>query len=390
MARMRRFSQIFRSHSFGFMSAHAAKFTANRADRQGWRQCRPCREQSPAMVAMSSVKTFRPQVDNADALSEILQDLRLAKADYGRSEFTAPWGLHIPHKDGVRFHFIVEGAVTLWQEKHDPVRLDPGDVVLLPHGTAHVMADDERTRIDPIESIHSELIGDAVYHLSGGGGGKRTLLVCCTIRFEGPTAHPLLELLPDCLVVRKADQSDPSLPTLLDIMAREVSKTRIGTATVMARLADVVVTLIIRAWIETRRSDLQGWLAGVRDPNIGLALAQIHRKPGHPWTVESLASAAGMSRSLFAERFTALMGQTPARYLLQWRIRLATMWIESQRMTVSEAAGRLGYASDAAFSRAFKRVVGAPPSDMRKRRARIIQRSRASQAALRTNNREIG
>ena len=284
------------------------------------------------MLAMSSGKTFHPQVDSTDALSEILQDLRLTKADYGRSEFTAPWGLHVPHKDGVRFHFIVEGGVTLWPDGHEPIRLDAGDVVLLPHGTAHVMADDERTtRIDPLESIHTELIGDAVYHLSGGGGGKRTLLVCCTIRFEGPTAHPLLELLPDCLVVRKADQSDPSLPKLLDIMAREVSKTRIGTATVMARLADVVVTLIIRAWIETRRSDLQGWLAGVRDPNIGLALAQIHRKPGHPWTVESLASAAGMSRSLFAERFTALMGQTPARYLLQWRIRLATMWIESAR-----------------------------------------------------------
>src|SRR5688500_14096362 len=195
--------------------ANAAKNTANRA------------------VAMSTAHTFRPKIDPADALSEILQDLRLTKADYGRSEFTAPWGLHVPHKDGVRLHFVVEGAVTLWQEKHETVRLEAGDLVLLPHGTAHVMADDERTtRIDPMESIHRELIGDAVYHLSGGGGGKRTLLVCCTIGFEGPTAHPLLELLPDCLLVRKADQSDPSLPTLLDIMAREVSKTRIGTATV--------------------------------------------------------------------------------------------------------------------------------------------------------------
>ena len=336
---------------------------------------------------MSSTTPFRAQVESADALSEILQDLRLAKADYGRSELTAPWGLSVPYKNGVRFHFVVEGAVTLWLDKHEPMRLETGDVVLLPHGTAHVIADSERARIASVDSLHSELIGDAVYRLSGGGGGKRTLLVCCTIGFEGPTAHPLLELLPNCLLVRKADQSDPSLPTLLDIMAREVSKTRIGAATVMARLADVVVTLIIRAWIETRRTDLQGWLAGVRDPNIGLALAQIHRKPGHPWTVESLASAAGLSRSLFAERFTALMGQTPARYLLQWRIRLATMWIESQRMTVSEAAGRLGYASDAAFSRAFKRVVGAPPSDVRKRRARLAQRSRVSQTASSTNKR---
>lgn len=336
---------------------------------------------------MNPANTFRPKVDNADPLSEILQDLRLAKADYSRSEFTAPWGLRLPYQDGVRFHFVIEGAVTLWPDKHDPLQLEAGDVVLLPHGTAHVVADGERTRLALIDSMPGELAGNEVYHLSGGGGGKRALLVCCTIGFEGPTAHPLLELLPDCLLVRKADQSDPSLPTLLDIMAREVSKARIGTSTVMARLADVVVTLIIRAWIETCRSHLQGWLAGVRDPNIGLALAQIHRKPGHPWTVESLASAAGMSRSLFAERFTTLMGQTPARYLLQWRIRLATLWIESQRMTVSEAAGRLGYASDAAFSRAFKRVVGAPPSDVRKRSARTTQRSKASQTASRTDNR---
>lgn len=336
---------------------------------------------------MHSSHAFCPTVDSTDPLSEILQDLRLSKADYGRSEFTAPWGLSLPYKEGVRFHFVVEGEVTLWSEKLEPIHMEAGDVVLLPHGTAHVIADHERTSISSIETINRERIGDTVYRLSGGGGGERTLLVCCTIRFEGPTAHPLLEVLPDCLLVRKADQSDPSLPALLDIMAREVGRTRIGTATVMARLADVVITLIVRAWIEARRSDLQGWLAGVRDPNIGLALAQIHRNPGHTWTVESLASAAGMSRSLFAERFTALMGQTPARYLLQWRIRLATVWIESQRMTVSEAAGRLGYASDAAFSRAFKRVMGSPPSDMRRRRTRNLQRSKTSQTALRTNSR---
>lgn len=313
-----------------------------------------------------AANNYCPHVDGGDALSEILQDLRLARADYGRSEFTAPWGLSLPYKDGVRFHFVVEGEVTLRSEKHEPIRMQAGDVVLLPHGTAHVIADHERTRIESVAPIDQELIGNAIYRLSGGGGGTRTLLVCCTVGFEGPTAHPLLELLPDSLLVRKADQSDPSLPTLLDIMAREVATPRVGAATIMARLADVVMTLIIRSWIETRRTDLSGWLAGVRDPNIGLALAQIHRRPGHPWSVESLASAAGLSRSLFAERFTALMGLTPARYLLQWRIRLATVWIESARMTVSEAASRLGYASDAAFSRAFKRVTGTPPSDIRR------------------------
>jgi len=140
---------------------------------------------------------------------------------------------------------------------------------------------------------------------------------------------------------------------------------RIGGATIMARLADIIMTRIVRDWIEASPRDLTGWLAAVRDPNIGVALGRIHRAPGEPWTVERLATACGLSRSLFAARFAAMLGITPARYLLQWRMRLALVWIEQQHMSVSEAAGKLGYASNAAFSRAFQRFHGVLPGALK-------------------------
>jgi AraC-like DNA-binding protein len=313
------------------------------------------------------VEKYCPAVDTADLLSEVLQDLRLTQASYGRSEFRAPWGLELPYQDGVRFHFMVEGECYLLSAKHEPIKLQAGDVVLLPHGTGHIIADQPNRAPQTLAQIGPRLIGNSTYQLSGGGGGAKSLLVCCTIAFEGPTAHPLLELLPEVILVRKSDQLASSLPMLLNLMAEEVSARRIGHATVMTRLADIVVTKVIRTWIETRPSDLSGWLAAVKDPQIGVALARIHRQPGEAWTVDTLAEAAGMSRSLFAERFNALIGVSPARYLLQWRMRLAAVWLKNENMTVAEVAQRLGYASDAAFSRAFKRFIGTAPSRLRAR-----------------------
>jgi AraC-like DNA-binding protein len=254
-----------------------------------------------------------------------------------------------------------------------PLQLEAGDVVLLPHGTGHVIADAPNRPPSPLDEIGPELVGNATYRIKAGGGGTRSLIVCCTIAFEGPTAHPLLELLPDVLVLRKPEQHDPALPMLLDLMAAEVAAERIGAATIMARLADIVMTRIVRAWIETRPSDLSGWLAAVRDPQIGIALANIHRRPGESWSVDTLAAAAGMSRSLFSDRFTSLLGISPARYLLQWRMRLAAVWLKNENMTVAEIARRLGYGSEAAFSRAFKRFFAMAPSSLRPKLAAVSE-----------------
>jgi AraC-like DNA-binding protein len=317
----------------------------------------------------AAVRYDCPAPKSGDLLSEVLQDLRLSRASYGRSEFTAPWGVEIPYKEGVRFHFVAEGTICMLTAGRAPLWLEAGDVVLLPHGTGHVIADEPRRQPQPLEELAPQLVGNSTYRLTGGGGGARALIVCCTIAFDGPTAHPLLELLPDVLVVRRSAQHESSLPVLLNLLASEVASQRIGSATIMTRLADIVMTQIVRAWIETRPSDLSGWPAAVRDPQIGAALARIHRQPGDAWTVDTLAVAAGMSRSLFAERFTTLLGLSPARYLLQWRMRLGAVWLKNEAMTVAEIATRLGYASDAAFSRAFKRFMGHSPGSVRSRSA---------------------
>ena len=141
---------------------------------------------------------------------------------------------------------------------------------------------------------------------------------------------------------------------------------RIGGSTILARLADVVVARLVRTWAESRRDDTRGWLAVIRDPSIGRALAAVHRRPGDAWSVETLADAAALSRSTFSDRFRSVMGVPPAQYLARWRMHLACAWLQDDRLTVAEVSSRLGYDSEPSFSRAFKRLVGLPPSAVRR------------------------
>lgn len=300
-----------------------------------------------------------------DALSEVLQDLRLAEGSYGRCELTRPWSIDFPSQNAARFHFLIEGNCWLYTSSVGWIPLDAGDVAFFPRGTRHVLADEKRMPRKSIDQLPLEEIGERTYRLREGGGGARALLTCCSIKFENPAVHPLLELMPPLLLLRRAARGDLVLPMLLDAMAEEVRGQRVGSATVMTRLADVVITRVIRAWAEGRQQDMTGWLAAIRDPNIGRALAKIHRRPGDPWSVESLADVARTSRSIFSERFASVVGMTPARYLARWRMHLAAAWLRDDRLTVAEAAKRLGYQSEASFSRAFKRFRGVPPSALR-------------------------
>jgi AraC-like DNA-binding protein len=301
-----------------------------------------------------------------DALSQMLQDLRLSNGTYGRCELTRPWGIDFPAQPEARFHFVVSGAPWLRAPKRGWIELHAGDVALLPKGTAHQMADKARGRTRPLADMPLEEIGDRTYAMRAGGGGARTVLVCCSVGLEQPAMHPLLELMPPVLLVRGGAARDPVLPVLLEAMADEVKSQHVGAATVMTRLADVVIARVIRAWVESRREDTTGWLAAIRDPRIGRAIVAIHREPGGPWTVGSLADVARMSRSVFSERFAALVGAPPAKYLARVRMHVASGWLRDEQATVGAVAERLGYDSEAAFSRAFKRFAGMAPGAMRR------------------------
>jgi AraC-like DNA-binding protein len=195
---------------------------------------------------------------------------------------------------------------------------------------------------------------------------SHTILACCSVSFEEPAVHPLLELMPPMLLVRNGANDDPSLPALLEAMAEEVLSQRVGAAGMMRRLADVVITRVIRAWVEGRHADSSGWLAALRDPKIGRALVAIHRRPGEAWSLDALADVARISRSRFAERFAAVLGIPPVQYVARWRMHLAAGWLRNERLTVAEVATRLAYESEASFSRAFKRLMGVPPSALRR------------------------
>ncbi len=194
---------------------------------------------------------------------------------------------------------------------------------------------------------------------------KDTLIFSGCMEFELGGMHPLVGLMPDAMRVDTLLDRQPEIAPMLHAMEREVRTERAGSAGILARLADVVAASIVRGWVECGCNDVHGWLEALRDPRLSRAIGALHRDPGRNWTVAELAAETGVSRSAFAERFLTVTGQTPLHYATELRMRLAAEWIGRDRMPIDTAAERLGYGSQAAFSRAFKRITGRPPGAAR-------------------------
>lgn len=208
--------------------------------------------------------------------------------------------------------------------------------------------------------------------LRHGAGGAPTTLVCGAVRFDHPAARTLVGILPDTILIEASDTPRAAwMQSAFRLMAVEAREFRPGEA-VITRLADILVIQAIRAWIETAPAAQAGWLGALQDRQIGRALALIHREPERPWTVASLAGELAMSRSAFAARFTELVSEPAMQYLTRWRMQLALAALEREGATVGELAARLGYRSEAAFARAFKRVIGVPPGAVRRRRLTTV------------------
>jgi AraC-like DNA-binding protein len=301
-----------------------------------------------------------------DPLTEVLRDLRLASSFYAQSKLRAPWGLLFAVKDGPSFHVIVRGRCWL-RINAERISLQTGDLVVLPHGDDHQLADTPEGPATPLIALPSERVGDNVALLSYGGDGEQALLICGGMRFAGPIVHPLLERLPQVLLLRSEEQRQTKtwLDATLTMLDAEALSLRPGSAAIMTRLADILVLQTIRAWLERDADRRPGWLGALGDPEIGRALAAIHRRAEEPWNVASLAAEVHLSRSVFSERFSKLVGTSPMRYLTRWRMYLASSWLHEEGMTLSEVAYRLGYSSEAAFSRAFKRHLHVSPGTFR-------------------------
>jgi len=295
----------------------------------------------------------------------MLRGLRLDGVDYGRCELREPWGLLMPAQEAARFHFIGKRGCLLFTPGKEWIELKPGDAILLPRGAEHQLASAPGVPALPLERYEITEVSGNIFDVQGGGEGESTLLFCGSLTFNIDSEHPLLRVMPDLMRAHDLAKDEPALPHLLEAMAREVTLSRFGSGGILARLADVVAASIIRSWIEHGCGDATGWIAAARNPEIGRVLAAIHLTPSRDWTVEALAKVMGASRSGFAERFTEIVGETPARYVAQVRMHQARQWLLRDRLRISVVARRLGYESEASFSRAFKRIIGSAPSQFR-------------------------
>ncbi len=309
-----------------------------------------------------------------DPLGEVLHYLRMSGMFYCRSELTAPWGLALPPMDGLSFHVLTSGRCWLEVDGMEPRQLEPGDLVLLPHGEGHRLCTEPGRRTIPIGELPQDRVSERYGILLHGGGGPATNLVCGAVRFDHPAAHHVVRLLPKLIHIDSGWSSRTGMKdwmrSTLQLLAAEARELRPGGETIITRLADVLVVQAIRTWMERDPTAQTGWLAALHDPRIGRALTLVHRQPARAWTVESLAKEAGMSRSGFAARFTELVGEPAMQYVTRWRMLVALTWLSEGDKPLSEMAGLLGYQSEAAFSRAFSRIIGTSPGAARRRHAR--------------------
>jgi AraC-like DNA-binding protein len=286
---------------------------------------------------------------------------------YCRSEFTAPWGLDLPPIEGcLMFHVVTSGRAWLEVEGAEPRWLQPGDLALVPHGRGHRLTSDPGAEAAPLFDLPRELVSERYEVLRHGGGGAATSLVCGAVRFDHPAAHHLVRLLPKVICVEA--WSSPQMEWLqstLRFMAAEARELRPGGETVITRLADILVIQAIRSWMAQDPAAETGWLGALQDKALGRAIAVIHRDPAREWTVASLASEVAMSRSAFSARFTRLVGESPMHYVARWRMHVALNLLREDTAPLADLASRMGYQSEAAFSRAFKRFIGMSPGAAR-------------------------
>ena len=302
-----------------------------------------------------------------DPLGEALHLLRMSGAYYCRSELSSPWGLALPRMNGYMwFHVVTHGRCWLQAEGSEPRLMQRGTFALVPHGEGHTVRSEPTARARAIADVPLEQVSDRYEVLRLGGGGPPTTMICGAVRFDHPAAHDLVGLMPDviCLEFPGSLESEWMHMTL-KLMATEAKALAPGGETVITRLCDVLIVQAIRTWIGEDPAARRGWIGALHDPQIGRAISLLHRDPARAWTVESLAHEVALSRSAFAARFSELVGEAPMAYVARWRMQVASAWLSEADLTVSQVATRLGYGSEAAFNRAFKRIVGVPPGAMK-------------------------
>ena len=293
-----------------------------------------------------------------DVLADVVDAIRTGPAASGRTDVRGPWGLRFAHSSGATFHLVLQGTVWLLPPVGDPIQLGPGDAVLLPRGTDHALADHPDSPLVDFDPAVEEPVQ---------GQGARALLLCGTYLLDRERPHPVLAKLPDVVVVPANPGRHRSLHTAISILGEELDAQRPGAAAVVPALVDALLVLILRAWMEDNDCPTEhGWARALTDPAVAQALELIHERPGAAWTVAELASDVKLSRAAFARRFTEAVGEPPLTYLSRWRMTTAARLLRDHDRPLATVAKEIGYTSEFAFAKAFKRDFGVPPGTYRK------------------------
>lgn len=303
-----------------------------------------------------------------DALSSVLLDLRLAGTFFCNSEFDSSWALEIAERDFASFHFVTAGDCFLQiapkGQRVTTIALRHGDLALVPRSPRQVFSSSKRKKGTPLDELPATRLSESASALRIGSDAARWRVVCGGVRFEGFAATTLVELLPEVIVLGRAG-ARPIISHALEAMKQESSEAKPGSASLMTRLADVLVIHAIREWLEGVEV-ASGWLAAMRDPQIGHVMAEVHRRPADDWSVDAMARTAHLSRSRFSQRFSELVGEAPMQYVTKVRMDRAREQLRTGRVTIAEVAAQFGYDSEPAFARAFKRHMGVPPGAVRR------------------------
>jgi AraC-like DNA-binding protein len=310
-----------------------------------------------------------------DTLSEVLRAIRLTGAVFFAVDASSPWVAEAPAGSEVgpfimpgvehviEYHVVAAGSCWGGVIDEPAIKLETGDIIVFPQGDSHVMSSAPGMRgARSLESIRAASQGRVPLAMSiDGGGPDKVRLICGFLGCDARPFNPLLATLPKMLHLRAQD-GDDMLRRLVELAVAESAIPRPGGDCALSRLSELLFVEVVRRYVAQLPPEGVGWFAGLRDENVGRALHALHRSPAHDWSLEELAKECGLSRSVLAERFAQLVGVPPIQYLAQWRIQLAASLLRSGKSSLAEIAERVGYGSEAALSRAFKRQVGIAPA----------------------------
>ena len=316
-----------------------------------------------------------------DAFSEVLSAVKLKGALFFNAEFSAPWGFTSPRSDSLApallpgtehliiFHLLIEGSAFAQLEDGSPIGLSAGDIVIFPHGDPHRLGSGSPSQLLSQESMLELIQCRNLGPMRAGGNGEVTRFVCGYMACDPQLCRPILAGLPRVLKVNaRAGASGQWLEDSIGRLVQEVGSNQPGSEAMLAKLSEALFVETLRQYVASLPAEETGWLAGARDPVVGKSLAILHSRVDHPWTIAELAQEVGMSRSALLERFSRYLSEPPMAYLTRWRLQLAARTLASTPRSVAEIAGEVGYESEAAFSRAFKREFGSPPAKFRRER----------------------